>query len=91
MVQHTDAEKVIRADTLEIPGLRDDDDGITRSPVGRVKTPFLSAVSWAGFGLHHRKFEASLSLLKENGFEGTLAMRVVYLEYGMQLQKDFII
>ncbi len=85
-----------RADTLENFRVRemDDDWYQSRSPDWtKVKTPFLSAASWAGFGLHPRgNFEAfTQAASKEKWLEGHPGRHEewFYLEYGMQLQKRF--
>ena len=85
-----------RADTLENFLVRemDDDWYRSRSPDwSKVKVPFLSAASWAGFGLHPRgNFEAfTQAASKEKWLEGHPGRHEewFYLEYGMQLQKRF--
>jgi predicted acyl esterase len=65
-----------------------------RSPDwSKVVTPFLSAASWAGFGLHPRgNFEAfTQAAAKEKWLEGHPGRHEewFYLEYGMALQKRF--
>ena len=85
-----------RADTLENFRVRemDDDWYRSRSPDwSRVKVPFLSAASWAGFGLHPRgNFEAfTQAASKEKWLDCHPGRHEewFYLEYGMQLQKRF--
>lgn len=65
-----------------------------RSPDwSKVITPFLSAASWAGFGLHPRgNFEAFMqAAAKEKWLEGHPGRHEewFYLKYGMELQKRF--
>lgn len=72
----------------------DDDWYRARSPDwSKVVTPFLSAVNWAGFGLHPRgNFSAfSEAASKQKWLEGHPGRHEewFYLEYGMQLQKRF--
>ena len=85
-----------RADTLENFRVRemDDDWYRSRSPDwSKVTVPFLSAASWAGFGLHPRgNFEAfTQAASKEKWLECHPGRHEewFYLEYGMQLQKRF--
>ncbi|MEE2746728.1 MAG: CocE/NonD family hydrolase [Pseudomonadota bacterium] len=85
-----------RADTLENFRIRemDDDWYRSRSPDwSKVRVPFLSAASWAGFGLHPRgNFEAfTQAASKQNWLEGHPGRHEewFYLEYGMELQKRF--
>jgi predicted acyl esterase len=85
-----------RADTLENFRVRemDDDWYRSRSPDwSRVKVPFLSAASWAGFGLHPRgNFEAfTQAASKEKWLEAHPGRHEewFYLAYGMELQKRF--
>ena len=85
-----------RADTLENFLVRemDDDWYQSRSPDwSKVTVPFLSAASWAGFGLHPRgNFEAFIQAAsKEKWLECHPGRHEewFYLEYGMQLQKRF--
>ena len=85
-----------RADTLENFRVRemDDDWYRSRSPDwSKVKVPFLSPASWAGFGLHPRgNFEAfTQAASKEKWLEGHPGRHEewFYLEYGMDLQKRF--
>lgn len=66
-----------------------------RSPDwSRVKVPFLSAASWAGFGLHERgNFEAftqATSTQKWLECHPGRHEEWFYLEQGMQLQKRFL-
>ena len=88
--------KANRADTLENFRVRemDDDWYRSRSPDwSKVKVPFLSAASWAGFGLHPRgNFEAfTQAASRQKWLEGHPGRHEewFYLEYGMQLQKRF--
>ena len=72
----------------------DDDWYQSRSPDwDKVKVPFLSPASWAGFGLHPRgNFEAfTQAASKEKWLEGHPGRHEewFYLEYGMELQKRF--
>ena len=72
----------------------DDDWYRSRSPDwSKVKVPFLSAGSWAGFGLHPRgNFEAyTQAASEEKWLEGHPGRHEewFYLEYGMDLQKRF--
>ena len=85
-----------RADTLENFRVRemDDDWYRSRSPDwSQVKVPFLSAASWAGFGLHPRgNFEAfTQAASKEKWLEAHPGRHEewFYLAYGMELQKRF--
>ncbi|HEX2215107.1 MAG TPA: CocE/NonD family hydrolase [Xanthobacteraceae bacterium] len=85
-----------RADTLANARAREMDDGWYRgrSPDwSKVITPFLSAASWAGFGLHPRgNFEAfTQAAAKEKWLEGHPGRHEewFYLDYGMKLQKRF--
>ncbi len=88
--------KESRADTLENFRVRemDDDWYRSRSPDwSKVKVPFLSAASWAGFGLHPRgNFEAfTQAASKQKWLEGHPGRHEewFYLQYGMELQKRF--
>jgi len=83
-------------DTLANARAREMDDGWyrSRSPDwSKVITPFLSAGSWAGFGLHPRgNFEAFTQAAgKEKWLEGHPGRHEewFYLKYGMELQKRF--
>lgn len=83
-------------DTLANARAREMDDGWyqRRSPDwSKVLTPFLSAASWAGFGLHPRgNFEAfTQAAAKEKWLEGHPGRHEewFYLDYGMKLQKRF--
>ena len=85
-----------RADTLAnfLAREMDDDWYRSRSPDwSKVKVPFLSAGSWAGFGLHPRgNFEAyTQAASEEKWLEGHPGRHEewFYLEYGMELQKRF--
>ncbi|MBI2799468.1 MAG: CocE/NonD family hydrolase [Gammaproteobacteria bacterium] len=85
-----------RADTLENFRVREMDDAWyrARSPDwSKVKVPFLSAASWAGFGLHPRgNFEAfTQAASKQKWLEGHPGRHEewFYLEYGIALQKRF--
>ncbi len=85
-----------RADTLAnfLAREMDDDWYRSRSPDwSKVKVPFLSAGSWAGFGLHPRgNFEAyTQAASEEKWLEGHPGRHEewFYLEYGMDLQKRF--
>lgn len=85
-----------RAATLEnfLAREMDDDWYRSRSPDwSRVTVPFLSAASWAGFGLHPRgNFEAfTQAASQEKWLEAHPGRHEewFYLEYGMQLQKYF--
>ena len=88
--------KANRADTLENFRVRemDDDWYRSRSPDwSKVKVPFLSAASWAGFGLHPRgNFEAfTQAASKQKWLEAHPGRHEewFYLKYGMDLQKRF--
>jgi predicted acyl esterase len=85
-----------RADNLANARAREMDDEWyrARSPDwSRVVTPFLSAASWAGFGLHPRgNFEAfTQAASPEKWLEGHPGRHEewFYLAYGMALQKRF--
>ncbi len=85
-----------RADTLAnfLAREMDDDWYRSRSPDwSKVKVPFLSAGSWAGFGLHPRgNFEAyTQAASEEKWLEGHPGRHEewFYLKYGMELQKRF--
>ena len=85
-----------RADTLAnfLAREMDDDWYRSRSPDwSKVKVPFLSPASWAGFGLHPRgNFEAfTQAASEEKWLEGHPGRHEewFYLEYGMELQKRF--
>ncbi len=85
-----------RADTLSnfLAREMDDDWYRSRSPDwSKVKVPFLSAGSWAGFGLHPRgNFEAYTQAASEEKWLEAHPGRHeewFYLEYGMDLQKRF--
>ncbi len=85
-----------QSDTLANARAREMDDAWyrERSPDwSKVITPFLSAASWAGFGLHPRgNFEAfTQAASKEKWLEGHPGRHEewFYLEYGMALQKRF--
>lgn len=85
-----------RADTLAnfLAREMDDDWYRSRSPDwSKVKVPFLSPGSWAGFGLHPRgNFEAfTQAASEEKWLEGHPGRHEewFYLEYGMELQKRF--
>ena len=85
-----------RADTLAnfLAREMDDDWYRSRSPDwSKVKVPFLSPASWAGFGLHPRgNFEAfTQAASEEKWLEGHPGRHEewFYLEYGMDLQKRF--
>ena len=85
-----------RADGAENMRVRemDDDWYRARSPDwSKVTTPFLSAASWAGFGLHPRgNFEAfTQAASTEKWLEGHPGRHEewFYLDYGMALQKRF--
>ena len=72
----------------------DDDWYRSRSPDwSKVKVPFLSAGSWAGFGLHPRgNFEAYTQAASEEKWLEAHPGRHeewFYLKYGMELQKRF--
>lgn len=91
-----DELKANYCDTLANARAREMDDGWyrNRSPDwSRVITPFLSAASWAGFGLHPRgNFEAfTQAASKEKWLEGHPGRHEewFYLHYGMELQKRF--
>ena len=83
-------------DTLANARAREMDDAWyqNRSPDwSKVITPFISAASWAGFGLHPRgNFEAfTQAAAKEKWLEAHPGRHEewFYLEYGMALQKRF--
>ena len=83
-------------DTLANARAREMDDGWyrDRSPDwSKVITPFLSAASWAGFGLHPRgNFEAfTQAATEEKWLEGHPGRHEewFYLKYGMDLQRRF--
>jgi len=83
-------------DTLANARAREMDDGWyrSRSPDwSKVITPFLSAASWAGFGLHPRgNFEAfTQAAAKQKWLDGHPGRHEewFYLKYGMDLQKRF--
>ena len=85
-----------RADTLSnfLAREMDDDWYRSRSPDwSKVKVPFLSAGSWAGFGLHPRgNFEAYTQAASEEKWLEAHPGRHeewFYLKYGMDLQKRF--
>ena len=85
-----------RADTLAnfLAREMDDDWYRSRSPDwSKVKVPFLSAGSWAGFGLHPRgNFEAYTQAASEEKWLEAHPGRHeewFYLKYGMDLQKRF--
>ena len=85
-----------RADTLSnfLAREMDDDWYRSRSPDwSKVKVPFLSAASWAGFGLHPRgNFEAYTQAASEEKWLEAHPGRHeewFYLKYGMDLQKRF--
>ena len=85
-----------RADGAENMRVRemDDDWYRARSPDwSKVTIPFLSAASWAGFGLHPRgNFEAfTQAASTEKWLEGHPGRHEewFYLDYGMALQKRF--
>jgi uncharacterized protein len=83
-------------DTLANARAREMDDGWyrSRSPDwAKVITPFLSAASWAGFGLHPRgNFEAfTQAAARQKWLDGHPGRHEewFYLKYGMDLQKRF--
>jgi uncharacterized protein len=83
-------------DTLANARAREMDDAWyrDRSPDwSKVITPFLSAASWAGFGLHPRgNFEAfTQAAAKQKWLDGHPGRHEewFYLKYGMELQKRF--
>jgi uncharacterized protein len=83
-------------DTLANARAREMDDGWyrSRSPDwAKVITPFLSAASWAGFGLHPRgNFEAfTQAAAQQKWLDGHPGRHEewFYLKYGMDLQKRF--
>jgi len=83
-------------DTLANARAREMDDGWyrSRSPDwSKVITPFLSAASWAGFGLHPRgNFEAfTQAAAQQKWLDGHPGRHEewFYLKYGMDLQKRF--
>ena len=83
-------------DTLANARAREMDDGWyrSRSPDwSKVITPFVSAASWAGFGLHPRgNFEAfTQAAAKQKWLDGHPGRHEewFYLKYGMDLQKRF--
>jgi len=83
-------------DTLANARAREMDDGWyrERSPDwSKVITPFLSAASWAGFGLHPRgNFEAfTQAAAQQKWLDGHPGRHEewFYLKYGMDLQKRF--
>ena len=85
------------SDVLENLRVREMDDAWyrARSPDwSKVTVPFLSAASWAGFGLHPRgNFEAfTQAASKEKWLEGHPGRHEewFYLEYGLALQKRFL-
>ncbi|MFP6890291.1 MAG: CocE/NonD family hydrolase [Nitrospinota bacterium] len=91
-----DALEENRADTLENFRVREMDDDWYRSRSldwSKVKVPFISGASWAGFGLHPRgNFEAfTQAASKEKWLECHPGRHEewFYLEYGMELQKRF--
>jgi predicted acyl esterase len=93
------SEEVLAAnfcDTLANARAREMDDGWyrARSPDwSKVITPFLSAASWAGFGLHPRgNFEAfTQAAAQQKWLDGHPGRHEewFYLKYGMDLQKRF--
>jgi predicted acyl esterase len=93
------SEEVLAAnycDTLANARAREMDDGWyqERSPDwSKVITPFLSAASWAGFGLHPRgNFEAfTQAAAQQKWLDGHPGRHEewFYLKYGMDLQKRF--
>jgi len=83
-------------DTLANARAREMDDGWyrSRSPDwSKVITPFLSAASWAGFGLHPRgNFEAfTQAAARQKWLDGHPGRHEewFYLKYGMELQRRF--